>query len=270
MKIRPLSALPRMALLSLSLATSISVAASPFAGTWTLQPEATTFEQRPLDLMIERGSFRRSDCAKVVEVAADGAQHPVKDQPLFDSMSVRIRDSRQIDVVQDLGGKQTWKAEYTVAQDRQSMTLAYEDDRTARAVTGVIQFSRLGGIVEQAHALSGTWTAQKLMKISPSAMTLTIEDRTPGIAMTWSDGRSVESKLDASYYPLGGYLEGATVSVLNSRPDLLAINRLQGVVPVEVSRAIVSADGATLSFKQTDWLCRGLTNFVYHRSGARE
>jgi hypothetical protein len=244
---------------------TLAVAETPFAGTWVIQPELTTFAQRSMTVMIERGIYKRSDCTTALEVPADGSEQAVKGQPLFDHMSVRIVDSGRVEIEQKMAGKRTWKGLYTVSKDRRSMTLAFEDDRPAKAVTGVIKYVREGEPLSGAHALSGTWRPEKLVQLSQSALTLAIQDKDDGIALSWSDGRSTESKLDAKYNPLNGYLDGATMSVLRPRPDTLAINQLQNVVPVEVSRLIISDDNRTLTNKRVDWLCQAMTVFVYHR-----
>lgn len=247
----------------------LSMADSPFAGTWVVQPELTTFgEDHPLELMIERGTYRRSDCAGPLEVPADGSDRPVKDQPLFDTLSVRLVDRRRVDIVQKLADKVTWKGVYTVSKDQHSMTLDFDDERAASPVTGTIQYSRTGEPLSAAHALSGTWNPQKLIHLSAAGATLTIEEAGQGLAVNWADGRRVVSPLDAKYYPLAGYLPGAQVSILHPRPDTLAINREQGIFPVEVSRVVLSDDGQTLTVKQVEWICRALTTYVYHRKPA--
>lgn len=266
-----------------------AMADSPFAGTWIMQPELTTFgEDHPMTIMIERGGYRRTDCVPGIELAADGSDIAVKDQPLFDHMSVRVVNRRRVDISQEMGGKLAWKGSYTVSKDQRSMFLDFDDERTATPVTGTLEYARVGEPLSAAHALSGSWQPQKLTRISSSASTLTIDDTrqdssqsstqdagqdthpgsVSGLALTWSDGRHVQSPLDAKYYPLSGYLPGAIESVMRPRPDTLAINREQGIVPVEVSRVIASPDGQHLTVKHVDWLCRSLTSYVYLRKTA--
>ena len=187
---------------------SLSFAESQFAGTWIMQPELTTFGGRPLELLIEGGMYRLENCRAPLEVAADGADHLVKDQPLFDAMSVRLAGERRIEIVQKMASKVAWKGTYTVAKDGRSMTLVFEDDRPANAVSGTIDYVRDGSPVPRAHAISGTWRPDKLVRLSASGSTLMIRDEGDGLAMSWGDGRSIESKLNASYYPLTGYLGG--------------------------------------------------------------
>jgi hypothetical protein len=234
-----------------------------------LQPELTTFgSDRPMQLMIEHGMFQRLDCAPPVELKADGADQLVKGEPLFDTMSARVVDRRRVDVAQKLAGRLTWKGMYAVSKDQRSMTLDFDDERPSTPVTGTLLYVRVGDPVTDAHALSGRWQPNKLARVSASGSTLAIRDETPGITMSWSDGREVTSPIDAKYYILKGYLAGAQASILRPRPDTLAINRQQGIFPVEVSRAIVSADGQTLTFQQVDWVCRALTTFTYRRQPA--
>ena len=231
-----------------------------------MQPELTTFgEDHPLQLMIERGTYKRLDCASPFEVAADGSDQPVKDQPLFDTLSVRLVNSRRVDLVKKLTGKITWKGTYAVSKDQRSMTLEFDDESASLPVTGTLLYARLGNPLSAAHAVSGSWRPEKLTRLSASGATLTIGDQEHGIAMSWGDGRRAESQMDAKYYPLAGYLPGAQVSILHPRLDTLAINREQGINPVEVSRAVISDDGQTLTYKQVDWVCRALTTFVYHK-----
>ena len=247
------------------LAPAVSMADSPFAGTWVVKPELTTFQERPLELMIERGAYRRSDCAAPLELPANGSDQPVKGQPLFDQMLVRLVDRRRVEVVQRMAGKITWKGVYTVSKDQRSMMLEFDDERASKAVTGVMQYARQGNPLSGAHALSGSWQPERVTQLSASALTMTILEKDRGFAVAWSDGRSAESPLDAKYYPLNGYLPGAQISILHPRPDTLAMNREQGVVPVEVARAIVSEDGRTILYKQVDWICHDGTTYIYEK-----
>ena len=248
----------------------VAMADIPMAGTWVMQPESTTFgDIHPLELMIERGGYQRTGCGTAaIEVSADGLDKPVKDQPMFDTLDVKIVNRRRVDIVQKLAGRLVWKGVYTVSKDQTSMVLDYDDERASKAVSGSILYSRQGTVLTGAHALSGVWRPEKLTKLSANATTLTIEENEQGgVAVSWSDGRSAESPLSAQYYQLTGYLSGAQVSILHPRPDMLAMNFEQGIVPVQIARASISQDGQTLTYKQTDWICRDLTTYIYKRQG---
>jgi hypothetical protein len=234
-----------------------------------MRPELTTFSPHPVDLLIERNSYRRTDCGDAIEVPTNGADQPISGQPLFDSMSVRLVDRHRVEVTQKFKGKLAWKGNYTVSRDQRQMTLDYEDDGASYPVTGILQYSRVGEPLSGAHSLSGSWRAEKLVHLSPSALTLRIDVLDKGLGLRWSDGRRVESYLDGKYYPLNGYLPGAAVSVLQDRPDMLALNRAQNNAAVEVSRARLSEDSQTLTYVQVDWLCRKTMNFSYRRQAEK-
>jgi hypothetical protein len=253
----------------LLLLPGISLADNAFEGTWVMRPDLTTFSPHTANFLIERNTFRRTDCGDPIEVATNGADQPMDRQPLFDSMAVRLADRHKVEVTQKLRGKLVWKGTYTVSRDQRQMTLDYEDDRTANPVTGALQYSRVGEPLSGAHELSGSWRAEKLMHLSPSGLTLRIEALDKGLGLQWSDGRRVEAKLDGNYNPLNGYLPGAGVSVLQDRPDMLALNRAQNNVAVEVSRARLSQDSQTLIYAQVDWLCRKTVNFSYQRQAEK-
>jgi hypothetical protein len=252
-----------------ALLPAMSRADSPFNGVWVVQPELTTFEaQRLPSFMLERGDFRQEDCAKPIDLPADGADHPVKDPVVFDAMSVRALDRLRVEVIEKTAGRVTWKGLYTVARNLQSMTLAFENRRAAKPVSGVILYQREGSPLSGAHALSGTWRPDKLVELSASGSTLSIQDTDTGRILDWSDGRHISTELDVQFHPLDGYLEGASISVVHPRPDTLAINRKQGENPVEMVRAVLSEDGRTIAYKQVDYQCHSMVTFTYRKQGA--
>ena len=209
----------------------LSLAAGPFEGTWQMQPDATTFgEEHPLELMLERGEFQRAGCTPAIDVAADGSDQPVRGQPLFDSMAVKIVDPLRVEATQKLAGKLVWKGSYIVAKDQKSLVFDFDEEHASTPVTGSIEYARIGEPLAGAHAVSGKWQAKKLTQIAANACSA-----------------------------------GAKASILNSRPDMLAVNRLQGTTPVEVLRVFISVDSQSLTVKQVDWLCRNLTTYTYSK-----
>jgi hypothetical protein len=254
----------------------------PFDGSWTIQPELTTFGMRSPTLSIEQGVFRRSDCRTgPIEVPADGAAHEIKGQPLFDAMSVRILDPRRIEITERSAEKIAWKGLYAVSGNGRSMTLEFENDRAATPVKGEIAYTREGPSGAGAHATSGIWRPERLTRLSQSGLGVTIAMRRPdtteeselapgpgfydGFTLKASDGRSADGKLDAHDYPLNGFLPGATIALNRLQPSILQFNRSQNGVLVEISRASVSSDGQTMTLSQVDWVCQAKTVFVLNK-----
>lgn len=263
-------------------AAAWSWADNPFEGSWVIQPELTTFDMRSPTMSLERGVFRRSDCrSEPINVPADGAAHAVKGQPLFDAMSVRVLDSKRVEILENSADKPVWKGLYTVSANGHAMKLDFEDDRAAKPVTGVLAYMREGDAAAGAHALSGTWHPEKLSRLSASGLSLTLAMQPKdaerdveiaagpnfyaGFSLTGSDGRSADGKLDAHDYPLNGYLPGATIALNRLQPGIVQLNRSQNGVLVELTRAMVSSDGQTMTLSQVDWVCQAKTVFILNK-----
>jgi hypothetical protein len=245
---------------------SVLWAGTPFAGTWVAEPQKTEFSAKPLELSIEHGTYKRLSCAVTDEVAADGAVHPLTNDPFYDAMSVHVIDESNVELVQQRKGRTIWRGHYSVASDRRSMTLKFVDDRPARTVTGTIQYEREGEPTAGAHVLSGTWQGKQLLELSPSGGTMTFQDTEHGLIMNASDGRSFDIKYGGgNNEPLQGYLDGARVHVGRRSPNVLQINRTQDGALVEFTLGEVSEDGQQLAFGQMDWPCQSIMTLKFRK-----
>lgn len=240
-------------------------AATDFAGTWVIQPQLTQFELRPLSVTLDRGVYQRTSCVPSPEVPADGQEHPIIGDPLVQSMSVHVLDASRVVVTQRLAGQIVWQGRYTVAPDQKSMTLAYEDHRARLPVSATVQFARAAGIEPHAHGLSGTWQAVRLLTLSPSGLTMTLQDTDHGLQMTAGDGRGYDISFDRKDYPLRGYLEGATVQVGLRTPRTLQVNRKQQGLLVEMSIGQLADDGQSMKLGQVDWQCQSKVAWTLRR-----
>ena len=255
-----------MALAALPLPT---LADSPFAGTWQVEPERTEFSAMlPLKIAIERGVYKNDSCASPEEVPADGGDHGVPGNPFFDMMSVRLPDARSADVEQKSGATVVWRGLYVAAPDLRSMTLRFEDRRPAHPVTGTIRFEREGEPDPAAHPLSGSWRARRLIDLSASGRTLSFTDIDDGLAMNASDGRSFRNVFGdrgGETAVLHGYLDGAAVWVSRRAPHKLQINRTHNGTLVEFTIGTVSADGQQLELGELDLLCQTKTTWILRK-----
>jgi hypothetical protein len=257
----------------------------PFDGTWIIEPERTTFDagMRAPTFDLDRGKFRRSDCRLgAVEVPADGQEHEIKDQPLFDALSVRVIDGRHVEIVEKSAGRKAWSGRYALSADGRAMQLDYEDDRATRPVTGSLTYVREGDVVKGPHLLSGVWRPSKLTSLAASGRTLSIQTQSqdglqpvaagPDPTMTFhlaaSDGRSADGRFDAHPYPLSGWLPGSSVVVGRLWAGTLQINRSVNGELVEMSRATVSADGQSMTLTQVDWVCQAKTLYTLRKKSA--
>ena len=240
---------------------------TPFAGTWRVDPQHTTFElQSTLMLELAHGIYRRTSCAVEDQVAADGALHPLTDDPYYDAMSVSIVDDRTVDIVQQLKGREIWRGRYTIAEDLRSMKLDYRDARAAVPVSGSIAYEREGAPDTGTHSLSGSWKPTKMLDLSESGRTYVFSDKEHGLTMHASDGRSFDVNYGGgNNEPLLGYLEGARVHVGRRTPNTLQINRTQNGTMVDLTFGIVSDDGQEMAFRQLDWQCQARTTLMLRK-----
>lgn len=234
-------------------------AETPFAGSWVVQPELTTYSGRQLSFSIERGEYKRTSCVPTPAVPTDGKEHPITGDSYVQSMSVRLLDRDRVEVVEKIGGNLTWKGTYTVANDKKSMILKYEDRRAAKAVTGTVQFAREGDVIANAHLLSGTWKPEKLLDLSATGLSMTFRDTDNGLAMTASDGRTYDAEFDRDDQPLKGYLDGASVRVFRGSLNHFQVNRKQNGVLVELSWGTFSDDKESMKLMQLDEQCQAAT-----------
>ena len=242
--------------------------ASPFAGVWIIQPQLTKFSLRSLSVVVDEHTYKRTSCRAPLEVPADGSDHSVTTDALFDAMSARVLDGRRMEVTHKMDGKITWKGLYTVAADKHSMTLEFTDTSAPQAVTGALHYTREDGVTPGQHAMSGTWHPDRFDKLSTSGLTLTFRDTDNGLAMTASDGRSYEAKFDRQNYAFQGDAAKTVVSVGRVNPTTLQINRKQDAQLVEVSRATVSDDGRTMTWVAFDFQCQSETTFTLQKQPA--
>ena len=171
-------------------------------------------------------------------------------------------DRNRVEIAQKAGGRLTWKGIYAVAQDGRSMQLTFDDRRSTKAVTGTIQFARETEGAADAHRLSGTWRAEKLLALGGAGLEMTIKDTDNGLTMSASDGRSFEVKFDRQDYPLPGYMNGATVQVGRRAAQVLQINRRQRVILIDFTIATVADDGQTMKWGQLDMQCQSKTTWT--------
>lgn len=238
---------------------------SPFAGVWTIQPEQTKFSLRLLSLVVDQHGYKRTSCRAPLDIPADGSDHSVTTDALFDAMSARVLDGSRVEIAHKVEGKVTWKGLYKVAPDKHSMTLDFTDTSAPEVVSGVLHYTREDGVTPGLHAISGTWRPEKLEKLSKNALTVTFRDTENGLAMTAGDGRSYDAKFDRQYYPYQGDAAKTVVSVGRPSPTTLQINRKHDGQLVEVSRVTVSEDGQTATWVALDFQCQSSTTFTLRK-----
>jgi hypothetical protein len=245
---------------------ALCLVASPFAGTWVIKPELTSYSAASLAFKIEKGIYKRTSCATQIETPADGADHLVANEEYFDSIRIRVVDRNRVELTEKKANRATWTGLYTAAPDRRSMTLRFTSFRAPNSVAGELTYARRGDIISGAHAVSGDWLPGKLTKLSASGLTMTFKDTDDGLTMTAADGRSFEAKFDHQDHPLQGDVAGATVRLGRLAANTLQISLQHRGWPVELSRATVAADGQSMTLIEVDQNCHIVTNYTLQKA----
>jgi hypothetical protein len=252
--------------LLLGLVPTLSLA-SPFTGTWQLQPELTKFREEPLKVILDQGRYKRLGCINAVDVGANGSDQSVDGHPDFDSITVAVLDGHQVRITQKKAGKATWTGLYTVAADGHTMKLDFTDTRALQPVTGEMLYERVSDSgISGDHALSGAWRPEKVVNISTAGRKLTFKDTAGGLAMTAADGHKYEAKFDFKDYPVEGDVSDAKVALNRVGPQVVQFSLKRGNALAEVSRATVSDDGHSLKLTAVDRECMTVTDSVWRKA----
>lgn len=184
------------------------------AGTWKADLSTIQIDSKPDAFLLKDGKFTCSTCTPPLEVAADGAMHPVTGRPYADALSVKIVDDHTVARASQKGGKETGSSTMKVSPDGKTLTVSWKDSSTPNSapVTGEFTEMRVADAPAGAHAVSGSWKANKVSNVSEDALTETYSVDGDTVTMK-SAGQSYTAKLGGPEVPMQGDIGGTTVSV---------------------------------------------------------
>jgi len=223
--------------------TSTLFAQNRFDGTWQMKMETLQFSGPPEDYLIDKGMYHCESCVPKVDVKTDGSDQKVAGHA-YDTLAVRILDSRSIKFTWKKDGKTTFECVETVSPDDRTMTEEFTNTMEAEPVTGKAGFTRVGKGPSGSHALSGQWRMDTV-KNTTRAGTLTTYRATAG-GMEISDGsESYEAQLDGKDYPRNGDAHSTVSLKLIDDFTMEQTDKQDGKV-VSVARSIISKDGKSM------------------------
>jgi hypothetical protein len=168
----------------------------------------------------------------------------------YDTLAVRILDSRSVKFTMKKDAKTTFECVETVSPDDRSMTEEFTNTAETERVTGKAGFTRLAQGPPGSHALSGKWSMQTV-KNSTTADTLTTYQSIAG-GMKISDGSdSYEVKFYGKDYPAGGDAHSTVSLKLIDEYTLEETDKPEGKV-MTVTRMTVSKDGKSMRVESSD------------------
>lgn len=253
-------------LILLLLTPAISLAQSPFDGTWVLDPP---LPQKPIVYSLAHGTFHCSGCIVNVEVKADGADHKVPAADYWDTINVEGLDSHTVEITAKKTGKTVLTEFDEISPDGSTLTQLVTDTTEADPVTVETFYRRL----EQArpekppadsHLISGSWHAY-LIHRSDKGSVITYKCTPEEFSGETPLGEKFNAKFDGKFYPVEDDPGHTLVSakLLSSNEVELAHKRNNKIV--SVSRMTADPDGKAIHviFENKDAVTT--TRFDFHR-----
>ncbi len=223
------------------------------AGTWKADLASLKFEGKPDEYTLANGNYSCATCIPPLTVAADGAFHPVADRPYFDSMSVRVVDSRSVEMLRRKGDKQVSSATLAVSEDGSVLTTKFIDSTTPNAppVEGTSTAKRAGPAPAGAHAISGQWMTDRIGEYSEEALNITYAFDGDTVTST-SQGQTWIATIGGPAVAIQGDTGGTTVEIAREGASGLRETYSRGGKQVGIVTVVPSSDGKTFTFSNTD------------------
>ena len=227
-------------------------AASPFDGTWRPDPERGDPNGKPDEYVLSGGNYQCRSCTPPYAIPADGQDHPVPGNSMYDSLSVKVVDNRTISRMAKKSGKTVAETRATVSADGNSLleqqTLFFMGPKPIELTS---KSTRVGQKRDGDPAISGRWRRVETdLTNHDEDTTLHVVDQK--ITMTDRMGRSFEAKLDGTDAPYKGSPEFTSVSIKLINPNTLEESDKNDGKVVKICTWSVDADGKTMHARFDD------------------
>jgi hypothetical protein len=244
---------------------SILMAQSPFDGTWMTKLDTAKFPKKPDMYLLDKGTYHCLTCVPKVDAKADGTDQKVTGQPYYDTIAVRVVDPNTVEVTQKKDGKTTYTETDTISSDGKTMTTKFTDSTETKPVNGEVTYTRAAKSLAGAHAMSGSWSLEKVNNISNNGLTVTYQGTADGLKWSDPNGASYDAKFDGKDYPMQGDPGHTMVSLKRIGDDTIEeTDKREGKV-VSVSRRTVSKDGKSIKVEYNDKQHGTTTTFLMQK-----
>lgn len=225
----------------------VAWAQGPFDGTWKVKLSGAQFEEKPYTFELQEDRFKCPNCAVPVDIKADGSDQLVPGEKSYDTLAVKVLDSKTVQFTRKKGGQVVSEVTETVSDDGKTLTAQFTGyPPQGPPVTGKEIDTRVGAGPKGAHAMSGSWRTEKVENVSEQALTITIKTTDNGLSMSMPTGESYDAKFDGKDYPVKGDRAGGTVSLEKINDTTIEETYKQDGKLIAVNQLTV--EGNTLKF----------------------
>jgi hypothetical protein len=213
-------------------------------GTWKADLASIQIDSKPDVFLLKDGKYSCSTCTPPLTLAADGAFHAVTGRPYADQMSVKVDDDHTVTRTAQKGGKETGSVTMKASADGKTLTVDWKDSSTPNAppVTGEYTETRVAAAPAGAHAVSGSWKADKVSNVSEDALNTTYKVAGDTLTMN-SAGQSYSAKFGGPEAPVQGDIGGTTVTVEKVGDGAIRETYHREGKVVSVATSTIGADG---------------------------
>lgn len=231
---------------AIALALLTPAQAQSIDGTWKADVNSAQAPKTPDVYLIGNGSYSCKTCTPPFTVKADGAAYPVKGNPYFDAVSIRLAGDGLTETDMK-GGKVVTTTTVSVSSDGKTATTSFTDTSASTTpVKGVVVARRVGTATPGANPASGSWRTVAYSGYSDNAITVTYKITGDMLTMSTPSGQGYTAKLDGTSAPYTGDPGTDTVSVKKSGKSVVETDMRNKKV-IGITTTTPSADGKSLA-----------------------
>lgn len=234
-------------------ASAAILAQSPFDGTWRPDPQRAGPNEKPDEYLLSQGTYECRSCRPPYKVPADGHDHPVAGNPVYDTVSVQVIDDRTVARVAKKQGQTIAETRASVSPDGNNLV---ETQRVFGMGPGPIELTskstRTGPKQSDAtSAISGSWLRIETdLTHHDEDTTFKVHDQT--LSMTDHMGRSFQARLDGAHAAYKGTPEFTSVAVKQINANTLEESDERDGKVVKICTWTVEPDGKTMHVRFDD------------------
>ncbi|MFL0356986.1 hypothetical protein ACI5KX_10975 [Erythrobacter sp. GH1-10] len=153
--------------------SAATASAGTIAGTWMIDLDSAEWENSDSNYVIADGEYTCNSCIPPYSIPADGEWQSV-DRPGVDEIKVSVVDDMTIETATRFEGEDLGNSTWTVSEDGDSMTIAWNNLDGDTPVSGETNLVRAAEGPDGAHAASGQWSPAEVSSMSEEGRTVTI------------------------------------------------------------------------------------------------
>lgn len=214
-----------------------------FEGNWKADLASSQYEDEPDVYLLSDGQYNCSSCNPPLTIAADGKFHAVADRPYFDSMAVTVVDDRTVKFERRKGDREVGSSTVQISPDGKTLNSEFVDKTTATPVTGKGTSTRVAAAPAGAHAVSGSWKANRLDTLSEEALAYSYDVEGDTVRYKSGEGLGYEATVGGPEVPVQGDPSGLVVAVTQPSANTIVETYKRDGKVVGVATLTIGADG---------------------------